>query len=108
MALRREDAIGELGLLEGSVRLRLVGRLGARRHLNLRARLRLRLVALSWVVLARLGLRPLLRLRLVALRLRLTRISLRRGRVLGIKGGGVLRRGGLGVVGGGYAHFCWC
>src|SRR5262245_752378 len=103
MALRREDAIGELGLPEGSVRLRLVGRLGARRHRSVTARLRLRLVALSWVVLARLGLRPLLRLRLVALRLRLTRISLRREGIWEIRGGVVSRRCAWSLVGGRYA-----
>src|SRR5262245_40823682 len=103
MALRREDAIGDLGLLEGSVRLMLVGRLGARRHRSLTARLRLRLVALSWVVLARLGLRPLLRLRLVALRLRLTRISLRREGIWEIRGGVVSRRCAWSLVGGRYA-----
>src|SRR5207342_3115268 len=79
VGLRREDAIGETGVLEGprGARFRLVGRrrLGARRYRSLRARLdrRLRLVTLSGIGLARLGLRPGLRLRLVARRLLLRR-----------------------------------
>ena len=101
--LPREDAIGETGLLEGSVRLRLVDRrrLDALRHRSLTARLDrgLRLVALPRIGLAWMGLRPGLRLRLVALRLRLARISLRREGIWEIRGGVVSRRGAWRLVG---------
>src|SRR6478736_5378437 len=82
VGLTREDAIGETGVLEGSVRLRLVGRrrLGARRHRSLTARLDRGL-------------------RLVALRLRLAWIGLRREGIWEIRGGVVSRRGAWSLVG---------